>query len=70
MPMMNSVVYLTATQLTTLGRAKNLDSLLTPAEQRVLKQASLGRTTKEIANTFGNSPKTIERHIEQYLRQN
>jgi DNA-binding CsgD family transcriptional regulator len=61
---MSIVIRLTTLQLESLRRARRLDNLLTPAERRVTKIATLGHTIKEIADLLGNSPKTIGRHIE------
>jgi DNA-binding NarL/FixJ family response regulator len=41
--------------------ARGLDSL-TPAERRILKLVASDKTSKEIAETLGLSPRTIENH--------
>jgi DNA-binding NarL/FixJ family response regulator len=45
-----------------------LDSL-TPAERRVLKLISVNRTTKEVADDLGLSPRTIEAHRQNICKK-
>lgn len=42
---------------------KNLKTF-TPTELKILKLSSMGYTAKDIANEYRNSPKTIEKHIQ------
>ena len=44
--------------------AKSFESLLTAADERVLKLVSQSMTNREIASPLGISPATVKRHLE------
>ena len=52
-----------------MSTGKKLASVLTTAEERVLRQVSQSKTNKEIASFLVISPSTVKRHLENILRK-
>lgn len=61
---MTRVIQLTEEQEAILARAQRLMSRLTDHEEQVVRLASSGLSTKEIAAQLGVSQKAVERRIE------